>query len=77
MSKTKIDELDPRQIVRKGQGPKYFGLRPTALDEAIKAKRIPAPFVLIEGGHATGWLGSQIIEWQAQRLAAGKRSEAA
>ena len=72
MAKGNIEELDPNQIVRKGQGPKYFGLRPTALDDAIKAKLIPAPFVLIEGGHAKGWLGSQIIEWQAQRVAAAK-----
>lgn len=77
MSKAKIEELGPNEIVRKGDGPKYFGLKPTALDKAIKEKRVPAPFVLTDGGYARGWLGRQIIEWQAQRIVAAKRSQAA
>lgn len=72
MSKPRIEELDPNQIVRKGEGPKYFGLKSTALDDAIKAELIPAPFALTEGGRAKGWTGRQIIDHHNARIAASK-----
>jgi predicted DNA-binding transcriptional regulator AlpA len=48
----------------------YFGYQPTQLDEKIKAGEIPTPIPLSDTGRAVGWLGSQIIEWQAKRVAA-------
>jgi predicted DNA-binding transcriptional regulator AlpA len=62
--------LDPDQIVRRAQGPRYFGLKKSQLAEAIKDGKIPAPFPLVEGGRATGWLGRQIIAHHHRRIAA-------
>lgn len=71
------NELDPNQIVRTRDGYKYFGLKSTALSDAIRDKRIPAPFTLTDGGRIKGWTGQQIIQWQAERIAASKRCVAA
>jgi predicted DNA-binding transcriptional regulator AlpA len=62
--------IDPNEVVRREQGAKYFGLKRTALDEAIKKGAVPRPFPLTEGGRATGWLGRQIIAHHKRRLAA-------
>jgi predicted DNA-binding transcriptional regulator AlpA len=62
-------ELEPNEIVRWSAGPKYFGLKRTALNEKIKSGEIPPPMPLSDNGRATGWLGRVIIEWQASRLA--------
>jgi predicted DNA-binding transcriptional regulator AlpA len=51
----------PYRIIRKHEGPKYFGLGPTALEEEIAAGHIPPPLTLSAGGRAKGWLGSQIL----------------
>lgn len=62
-------DLDPDAIIRRDQGPKYFGLKRTQLDEGIRRGVIPRPFVLIEGGRATGWTGRQIIEHRRRMIA--------
>jgi hypothetical protein len=69
-------ELHPQQIVRKSDGPKYFGLKRSQLEEAIKNHLVPAPFPLTEGGRARGWLGQQIIDHQRRLIAAAKTDEA-
>jgi predicted DNA-binding transcriptional regulator AlpA len=65
----KIEELDPNQIVRMSEGPKYFGYKHTQLPEKIKSGEIPAPFLLSDTGRAKGWTGRQIIEHQRRLLA--------
>jgi predicted DNA-binding transcriptional regulator AlpA len=62
--------LHPRQIVRKTEGPRYFGLGRSQIDEAIKSGKIPRPFPLVDGGKAQGWTGQQILDHQAKRIAA-------
>lgn len=69
--KPKSTELEPRQIVRWHDGPRYFGYKLTQLAKKIKEGEIPAPFALSDSGRATGWFGSQIIEWQ-QRIRSQK-----
>ena len=66
MRKEATAELLPNQIVRKKDGSKFFGYRPTTLQSKIDAGEIPAPIKL--GDRAVGWLGSQILEWQEQLL---------
>lgn len=61
--------LGPNQIVRLQDGWKYFGLKQTQIDEKIQGGEIPAPIKLSTSGRGRGWLGSQIIQWQAERLA--------
>jgi predicted DNA-binding transcriptional regulator AlpA len=69
-----LAQLEPNQVVRKHNGYSYFGLKSTALDDAIKSDLIPKPVKLTPGGRAVGWFGWQIIEWQRQRIdAADKR----
>jgi predicted DNA-binding transcriptional regulator AlpA len=65
--------LHPRQIIRKVEGPKFFGLGASQIDQAIKDGKIPRPFPLIDGGRALGWTLQQVIDHQAKRKAAAKR----
>ena len=69
-----VGELGPNEVVRKCDGFRYFGLKATALDAAIKAGLIPKPIRLTSGGRAVGWLGWQILEYQ-HRLVEAARSE--
>jgi predicted DNA-binding transcriptional regulator AlpA len=62
--------LGPNDVVRKKDGYRYFGLRSTGLDDAIKAGRIPKPTRL--SPRCTVWLGSDILEWQRQKLESAK-----
>ena len=68
------DGLHPNEIVRYGEGARYFGYRHSQLGEKIKSGEIPAPFSLSDGGRAKGWTGRQILEHQRARLAAAKRA---
>jgi predicted DNA-binding transcriptional regulator AlpA len=61
-------ELRPNEIVRKKDGFKYFGLKRTALDDAIKNNLIPKPFPLTKDGRAVGWTGQQILDHQRKLL---------
>lgn len=63
-----IKELEPNQLVRKRDGEKYFGFKPTHLDTLIDQGAIPAPFPLVPGGRAKAWTGQQIIDWQRKRI---------
>jgi predicted DNA-binding transcriptional regulator AlpA len=71
--------LNPNQIVRYHEGYKYFGYRSGHMPEKIKAGEIPAPMSLSQTGRAKGWLGRQILDWQAQRMAISnqRKSDAA
>ena len=65
--------LAPDQIYRPNEARFFFGYKSTQLDEKIKAGEIPTPISLSDTGRAKGWLGRQIIKWQAEREAASKR----
>lgn len=77
MSKQEPRPLVPDHIYRPHEARHFFGYKPTQLDEKIRLGEIPAPIPLSDTGRAVGWLGRQIIEWQAKRVAAAKRSVAA
>ena len=65
-------ELEPNEVVRKRHGYKFFGFKPTALNEKIRSGEIPAPIPMSDDGRAMAWFGWQIIEHQKKRLAAAK-----
>jgi predicted DNA-binding transcriptional regulator AlpA len=69
--------LEPDQLVRWIDGPKYFGLQKSQLDENIRKGLIPAPFPIVEGGRAKAWTGRQIREHHARRLRAARRQRRA
>jgi hypothetical protein len=60
-----LPPLSPDEIVRVVDAPRYFGVRATNLRMYIKLGQIPAPLVLV--GHAKGWRGQTILEWQRKR----------
>jgi predicted DNA-binding transcriptional regulator AlpA len=62
--------LSPNDIVRFKDGPRVYGMSPTAIRDGIKLGDIEEPMRL--GQRALGWTGQQILDWQAR-----KRSEAA
>jgi predicted DNA-binding transcriptional regulator AlpA len=69
----KTRELEPNQIIRMGDGPRYFGYKSSQLDLKIKSGEVPAPIFLGDTGRARGWTGQQILDHQ-QRLLARKRA---
>jgi predicted DNA-binding transcriptional regulator AlpA len=72
-----LGTLDPHAIVRKKNGPKYFGISERHLDDAIASGAVPRPLQLLPGGYACGWLGSTIIAWQRELVARNSKARAA
>jgi prophage regulatory protein len=58
------------RIIRKNELLKYVGLRKSQLAELITAGQFPKPVALSDTGRAIGWLESEIIAWQQERIAA-------
>jgi prophage regulatory protein len=56
-----------QRVIRKKQLPEFVGLRRTAIDDLIRAGKFPRPIPL--GARTVGWLESEILEWQAVRIA--------
>jgi len=48
------------RILRMKDLPRKVGFQPSTLYELIAAGRFPAPFKLVPGGRASGWLESTI-----------------
>lgn len=69
---SELRPLHPNEIVRKCDGPKYFGYGHTEIDAKIKSGEIEAPIALSDRGRAKGWTGQQIIDHQQKRLALRK-----
>lgn len=65
-----LQGLHPDQVIRFGEGARWFGYKETQLRDLIAKGAIPAPFRLSPGGRAVGWLGRQILEFHRARLAA-------
>jgi predicted DNA-binding transcriptional regulator AlpA len=65
-----IRGLEADELIRKSKGSKYFGLKHSALEDAIDRGEIPRPFTLTATGRAKAWTGRQIIEHHRQRIAA-------
>jgi predicted DNA-binding transcriptional regulator AlpA len=58
-----------QRIFRKRQLPAYVGLQRSQIDELIRKRQFPPPLSLSDGGRAKGWLESELVAWQAARLA--------
>jgi hypothetical protein len=52
-----------------------IGLEDTQIDDKIKNGELPPLVKAFESGRARGWLGSQLIELQRQRLAKALAAE--
>jgi hypothetical protein len=67
---TPVSELHRHQLVRKKDGPIHFALSHAAIDLAIKEKKLPPTFAVLEGGRAQAWTLGQILDYHAERQAA-------
>jgi hypothetical protein len=77
MSAAEIN-FDPLEIVRYVDGPKVFGLKPSALKAKIDAGKIPKPMPLSDGGRALGWTRQMVMDHHAKMAAlAEERKKAA
>ncbi len=59
-----------RRIYRKRDLHAVTGLKESRIDELIRNGEFPSPIKLTDGGRASGWLESDLAEWQRGRIAA-------
>ena len=57
------------RIIRERDLFAFTGLRKTQVATLIRAGEFPRPIKLTETGRAKGWLESELLVWQAKRLA--------
>ena len=57
------------RIIRERDLFAFTGLRKTQVATLIRAGEFPKPIKLTETGRAKGWLESELLDWQAKRLA--------
>jgi prophage regulatory protein len=65
-----------QKIIRGRAVEAYVGLKHSQTAELVKAGKFPKPIKLSDNGRAIGWLESDLIEWQASRVAARDRDVA-
>ena len=58
------------RVYRLGELPQFVGLRRTQISEMVKAGQFPKPISLSPSGRAVAWLETDLIAWQASRIAA-------
>jgi prophage regulatory protein len=61
------------RIVRMSELPAYTGLRSTQIDALIQRGEFPKPVKLSE--RRKGWLESELITWQQQRIAGREKQK--
>ena len=54
-------------VLRMKDLPKKIGFQPSTIYELIAKGKFPAPFKLVQGGRAAGWLEATIDDWIASR----------
>ena len=54
-------------VLRMKDLPKKIGFQPSTIYELIAKGKFPAPFKLVSGGRAAGWLETTIDDWIADR----------
>jgi prophage regulatory protein len=69
-----IKKLD--RLYRRKEMLDFVGLRSTQLDELMKSGEFPKPIPLSDAGRAVAWLESDLVAWQAGRIAARNKAAA-
>ena len=57
-----------QRVIRMKELPSKIGFQPSTIYELIAKGKFPAPFKLVPGGRAAGWLESTIDAWLENRL---------
>lgn len=69
--------LVAREMYRLKDAARFFGYSLHRLEDLIRTGELPAPLALSDAGRAKAYLGSQILAWQAERVAAAERKQKA
>ena len=64
-----MSEPKLQKLIRKSELPQYTGLRRTTISELIADGKFPKPVPLTDEGRAQAWLESEVMAWQAVRIA--------
>ena len=62
------NKINTYYVLRMKDLPKKIGFQPSTIYELIAKGKFPAPFKLVPGGRAAGWLESTIDAWLENRL---------
>jgi prophage regulatory protein len=65
------DSATTKRILRMRDLPQKVGFRPSTIYEMVAAGQFPAPFKIVPGGRASGWLESSVDAWLDERSRAG------
>ncbi len=57
------------RIIRLRELPTWVGLQRSQIDKLIIRGEFPKPIRLNDPGRAKGWLESEIVQWQQERIA--------
>jgi len=61
-----------RRVLRMRQTSQKTGVCESTIHALIAKKQFPAPFTIVPGGRAVGWLEADVDAWILERKAAGK-----
>lgn len=62
------DDAHVARTLRMKDLPEKVGLRPSTIYALVAQGRFPAPFKLLPGGRAVGWLETTIDEWLDRQI---------
>ncbi len=63
-----IDDTQVARTLRMKDLPEKVGLRPSTIYALVAQGRFPAPFKLLPGGRAVGWLETTVDDWLGKQI---------
>lgn len=62
------DDTQIARTLRMKDLPEKVGLRPSTIYALVAQGRFPAPFKLLPGGRAVGWLETTVDDWLGEQI---------
>ena len=62
------DDAHVTRTLRMKDLPEKVGLRPSTIHALVAQGRFPAPFKLLPGGRAVGWLETTVDDWLGKQI---------
>ena len=63
-----VDDTQVARTLRMKDLPEKVGLRPSTIYALVAQGRFPAPFKLLPGGRAVGWLETTVDDWLGEQI---------
>ena len=63
-----VDDTQVARTLRMKDLPEKVGLRPSTIYALVAQGRFPAPFKLLPGGRAVGWLETTVDDWLGKQI---------